>query len=159
MQDKDMTIIEANNLLIDFFCENDAFELDRDFKKVILITENEEQDKAILAAALATLEAENIVIKASTPSLSTEKLNKIFWVLVRPFNTISQTLQISAATGNNLSKILNAALQGASSDSELCNPCKVTERDINNLLLLCLTYSKEIGELNKEASQSKEEND
>lgn len=152
-----MTIIEANNLLIDFFCLNDTFELDRDFKKVVLITENEEQDKAILATALGTLEAEGIVMKASLPSLSTKKLNKTFWVLVKPFNTISQTVQISATTGSNLAKILNAALQGSASDAELCNSCKVTERDINNLLLLCLTYSKEIMELNKEAPKSNDD--
>jgi len=151
-----MTIIEANNLLIDFFCERDTFELDRDFKKAVLITENEEQDKATLSAALQTLETEGIVMKASTPSLSTKKLNKTFWVLVKPFNTISQTLQISAMTGVHMAKILNAAIQGSTSNTELCNPSRVTEKDINNLLLLCLTYSKEIQELNKE-STSKED--
>ena len=51
-----MTVIDATNNLFEWFSENDSFELDKDFIKIISVTDTPEEDKTAFLCALDNFE-------------------------------------------------------------------------------------------------------
>ena len=60
-----MTVHEAGAQLYGWFSNNDCYDPEKDFNKLVLVTESEEQDKAAIECALESLE-EVVIVKKKT---------------------------------------------------------------------------------------------
>jgi hypothetical protein len=58
-----MTVVDATNMLFDWFSEHDSFELEKDFMKIIAVTETPEEDRSAFLCALDGFE-QNAFVKS-----------------------------------------------------------------------------------------------
>jgi hypothetical protein len=120
-----MNVIEASSLLFSFFEKNDSFCTDDDFnslrpEKLI------ESDKAAIMCALESFKDAGMVKLTNIKS-------RTYYVLSRPFNSISQQIELSAPLALHLSNLVNKILE-LNKQPKDSNPLKLTERDIAILL-------------------------
>ena len=123
-----MTVFEASGLLYQWFSEKDSFSLDKDYNKLILISEEPEADKAAINCSLEQLE-EMGVIK------SKEVGEEVYWVLVKKFSSMEQSVPISAPTALQLYEVVQmyAEVLGGG-DKYVCDPTDIKEIDIKAML-------------------------
>jgi hypothetical protein len=120
-----MTVYHATNKLIEFFAQNDTFYLEDDFKKIVLISDND-GDKAALLAGLDELTKQNLVIKKNFN-------DKDYWVLLRPLAMQNQDVSVPLALGLEISKLLN---ETEPKDPSRSDPLNLNSQDILNLFIL-----------------------
>jgi hypothetical protein len=115
-----MTIIEASALLYDFFNKNDYIcDLDiASLRQEALL----ESDKAAIFCALDSFRESHIVKLTSIKSRN-------YWILERPFKSMSQSIDVSAPVANLLGGMANNILSAAGMPKDV-NPTKLTERDL-----------------------------
>ena len=75
-----MTVLEVSEKLYGWYAENDVFLAEKDFKKIIPLSEDIDVDKACLEAALEELEKHEMIVKK-------EHGDKEFWILKRPYSS------------------------------------------------------------------------
>ena len=133
-----MTLLEAQNKLIKLFEENDTFNLKRDFKKIVPISTNKElndnEDQAILVAALASMES--LVRKQDFGK-------ETYYILFKPLSSYSQTVELGAGTIAAITKVINDFCDANEDKVNIVNPLNITEKDIQNLLMLTLNNTQE----------------
>lgn len=120
-----MTIIESTNRLLEFFAKNDFFELAKDFKKIILISDTD-ADKASILIALEELSKQNFVIKKNINGHE-------YWVLYKPLVFHTQEIQISLMTALAISESINKFI---TEDNDKINPMRISEQDLITLTML-----------------------
>jgi hypothetical protein len=59
-----------------------------------------------------------------------------YWVLVKPLESFSQTLEISGLLAAGISSIINEMCQALGSESEKCDCMNITEKDLKNLIYI-----------------------
>ena len=127
-----MTISDASALVFQWFTQNDSLSLEDEFDKLVLISLTKDRDKAAVIGALQTYEELKIIKKIWSDG-------KVFWVLNKSLGSYEQTIIISAATTVLISQVVNKACQVLKDNSCLSDPAKITEKDIQNLVLICST--------------------
>ena len=88
-----MTIHEAGGYLYQWFSDNDCYSPEKDYNKLVLISETNEEDQAAIECALESFEEASIVRKK-------EINNQTYWVLQKDFALIEQSIPISASTAS-----------------------------------------------------------
>ena len=136
-----VTVIESCNHLIAWFCENESFDLDRDFKSMVIITDDEDVTKASMREALKELKRGDIVAKAKIT-------DREVWILKKDLGAYEQTVKIEGAASLEIAKIVNKACEVTDSVEEYCNPISIVSRDINNLIFICRKLLDSVGEKN-----------
>lgn len=140
-----MTVNEASEHLYKWFYENDTFEITRDFKKIIAISEDEESDRAAILAGLERLYSLNLIKFSSIASGSGKNaLDKKYWIVVSPFKNNSQSVQISFSTALMISQLINPIIKVSSSGRKECDPTNLVESDIQNLAVLFIAARDEV---------------
>jgi hypothetical protein len=124
-----MTVLEASNELYSWFSENDTFCLDKDFIKVIAITETPEEDKAAFLCALKDFEKSKLI-------LSSEINSTEYWILNKKFYSYAQNVQINPELALALAGIINKFCEVIGDSTDLCDPANVEEKDIKNLIYI-----------------------
>ena len=66
----DMTVVDATNMLFDWYSENDSFELEKDFMRVIPVTDTPEEDRSAFLCALDGFEQNMFVFNLNCLSNS-----------------------------------------------------------------------------------------
>ena len=125
-----MTVSEATTLLFDWFAENDSFEIEEDFKKVVLVTDSPTRDRAAFLSSLSSLEESGLVKHSKVNGAS-------YWVLSKNFAAYEQTVTISSEAGSQIAKVINSFCEIYNIESERCDPTNLTDRDIQNLIFVC----------------------
>lgn len=125
-----MTIIQASNLLFEYFKKNDAYSPKKDFLKLILVTENPEKDEAAVNLALEEYEKSEIVKKIDV------KNDKI-WVLNKALDTYNQNISISPALATAISDLITKYCNLTDNKSITSDPKSLSEEDIKNLYYIC----------------------
>tara|TARA_R100000808_G_C2148015_1_gene156065 strand:- start:770 stop:1201 length:432 start_codon:yes stop_codon:yes gene_type:complete len=135
-----MTTLEASGQLYTWFSENDSFSLEKDFMKVIPITEEPERDRAAFLCALKDFEEGDMIKEAE---IGDEK----YWILKRSFLTYPQNITVTPETALLMSTVINKFCEIIQNDKDKCDPANVSEEDIKNLLYICnyLTNDPEKG--------------
>jgi len=136
-----VTVIESCNRLISWFCENESFDLDRDFKSLVIITADEAVTKASLVEALKELTSGDITAQA-------EIKNRRVWILKKDLGAYEQTVKLDGSASLEIAKIVNKACEVTDSIEEYCNPISIIPRDINNLIFICRKLLDTVGENN-----------
>src|SRR6266540_4839866 len=124
-----MTILEIQGKLYSWFMLNHIFILEDNFKDVVLISENKDRDTATLLLGLKEFVEmgllRSIVVK-----------NIEYWVLKKPLNAFNQNVEITPITAQAVAGLVNQFCDETDNDREMCNPCQIAERDIQNLILI-----------------------
>jgi len=120
-----MTILEASNKLLEFFAENDYFQLDKHFNKVCLLSDTD-ADKAAVMLALEELAKQNFVSKK-------DMSGQEFWILVKPLSLNTLELSLSVITALSAASVINRYIK---KEEDKANPLQLSEKDIVNLILI-----------------------
>ncbi len=131
-----MTIIEASNILWKFYSNNSSICLPGDFSKIIPVTETKEVDLITLKLALKEFEEAKIV-KYYQNTEVIEEPKREYWILNKSLSSFDQTVTLSAITSDALAQIINKVCEKLKSDKDLCDPKSITEKDIQNLIMIC----------------------
>ena len=121
-----MTIFEASASLYIWFSENDSFNMDKNFSKVVLLTETPEEDKAALELGLKKWEEMSMVEKSGD-----------YWVLSKKLSTMEQSVAIASDTAAVISEFTSKYAELVNDNSYVCDPMDIKEKDIQALLGLC----------------------
>lgn len=124
-----MTLLDAANKLLEFFQKNDSFNLEKNYKDLLIISDFPEDDKMAISLALEDLEKNDIV-----KSLSSQK-NKTY-ILKKPLNNYDQNILIGGITANMTAKIINDFCDKIKDKRDYCDARSITEKDIRNLIFL-----------------------
>jgi hypothetical protein len=131
-----MTIIDAYGLLNEYFNSNTSFNLIKNMRSVILVSEDEETSKAALLCALSEMEKAGIL-------RSCEVEGQKYWILYRSLESFPQTIEISGLVAAGISSVINDMCNSLEAESEKCDPRNVTEKDLKNLIYMASKVSPE----------------
>ena len=124
-----MLVIDASQLLLNHFQKYDIFDLENDFSKIILITEDKDKDCIVLVAALNRLEKSGIVTKSVVKK-------KEYWTLNQSLFSLSQSLTISATNALTIASVINNYCTITSNKIDLCDSFNIRDIDVSNLLTI-----------------------
>lgn len=130
-----MTTLEVTNKLFEFFQENDSFSITDNFKNIIPIHENIEQERELVRLGLkklteAKILSERMIIKEKLKDSSSLQFKEI-WFLEKPLNQFDQNITISGPTANAISNIMNEV-----SKEQISSSMNLTEKDIQGLIFI-----------------------
>ncbi len=131
-----MTVLESFEKLNDYFSSKTSFTFEDNFRDVISISENDLLEKASLECALQELE-ESKILK------STEIQSKKIWVLFKPLETFEQQIEVNYLLAAGISSVINNVCDIVGNNSDKCDPKQLTERDLQNLLVIASKASEE----------------
>lgn len=147
-----MTTNEATRELFGWFTKNDTFSIankgfsQEDFKKIVKISENQENDLAAVKTGLKELEDLGLISKV-------ESTSSIVWVLKKHIDSYEQTVAIGAETALQVSGMINSFCNIIDNQTDEANPTKIIEKDIKNLVLICIHFSGQIESLSKKQEE------
>lgn len=116
-----------------WFSKNDSF-IEKDFIKVLKITESPDEDKAAILASLNQFEKNSWINKIVLN-------NKSYWILNRPFSSFEQTVSMEARTALIIAETINNFCDSLGIEKEKCDPTSLTEKDLRNLVGICLNLA------------------
>lgn len=134
-----MTVLDASNLLYEWFRSHDSFEINKDLKKLFPIVEDEETINVVLKLALAQLEQSNLI----TSQIYNEK--KIY-VLVKSFESYQQNVEISPWTSRWVAEQINDFCNLISDKTDLCTAAQINDKDVRNLVHIIRFYKTKLTE-------------
>ena len=122
-----MTISEARSALFDWFEKNESFSLERDYSKLILITDCEDQEKkaGVDCALRDFVDAEFLKVS--------EYEGISYFFLVKPFSSYEQDITLNAETCAAVSRSINDFCEVLDDNRDWCDPRNVREKDVFNL--------------------------
>jgi hypothetical protein len=59
-----------------------------------------------------------------------------YWVLVKPLESFSQTIEVSGLVAAGIASVINDMCQALGSDSEKCDVLNISEKDLKNLIYI-----------------------
>lgn len=122
-----MTVLEAANLLIEHFVQNDHFTFSKHLKNIISVPDEDiDVSEAAILIALEELEKQNFISKKNINK-------KDIWILCKPIALQTQEIQISLLTAVQIAQTINKCI---SKEEEKVNPIKLSEQDIINLMII-----------------------
>ena len=123
-----MTIQEASGHLYQWFSENDCYNPEEDYNKLVLISETQEEDKAAIECSLESFEEAMIIKKKQIAG-------SIYWVLQKKFSLIEQSIPISAKTALIVYNHVKMYIESAGLQDEYeCDPLNISEKDVRILI-------------------------
>lgn len=131
-----MNIIECYQLLNEYFNKKACFNVKKNRKEIFLVSDDENAENAALVCALKEMEKANVLRSCSLDGQE-------YWVLVKPLESFSQTLEISGLLAAGISSIINEMCQALGSESEKCDSMNITEKDLKNLIYIASKSSPE----------------
>ena len=126
-----MTILQASGHLYQWFSENDSFSIEKDFIKIITITEEPNRDKAAFKCALKSLKKMGMIKGEFSPDDHLQ-----YWILNKSFLTYEQNVTISPNLAITVSEIINKFCENTGNEEDLCDPTSIQEKDIQNLIYI-----------------------
>lgn len=120
------TIIESKEKIFSYLIENDFIHLNKDIDKLV----SKKKDKDIQAASLT------IALNELVSSGVLSSLDGNLFVLNKPLNQYSQTVELSSFLISDLISLVNEFCKNMGDNSSFVDPFNVTEKDINSAILI-----------------------
>jgi hypothetical protein len=124
-----MSIIECYQLLNEYFNNHTCFNIKKNRKEVILVSDDENAENAALTCALKEMEKANVLRSCVIEGQD-------YWVLVKPLESFSQNIEISGLVAAGIASVINDMCKELGSDSEKCDVLNVSEKDLKNLIYI-----------------------
>jgi hypothetical protein len=131
-----MNIIECYQLLNEYFNNHSSFNIKRNRKEVILVSDDECSENAALTCALREMEKANVLRSCIIDGQE-------YWVLVKPLDSFSQTIEVSGLVAAGIAAVINDMCKALGSDSEKCDVLNISEKDLKNLIYIASKASPE----------------
>jgi len=131
-----MTIVDAYEKINEFLTSNHVINLEKDFKSIVEISGDEDQEKAALTCALEELEKAEVL-------KSTSIRDQKYWVLYKPLESFSQSLEINYLIAAGISSVINRVCEIVENESDKSDATNITEKDIQNLIFIASKVSEE----------------
>jgi hypothetical protein len=135
-----MTTLDVCIKLYEWFEGNDCFDCEKHFKKIFLISEEEEADRGLLRVALKKLESQGVISGIEVKEKSLYFLNK-------PLDSVDQSVEIDRSTALKIAKVINKFCEDIDDHKDVADPSKIRTKDILHLALIIEAWQK--GEINK----------
>ena len=126
---KKMTVLDISVELLKWFQTNDVIDAEKDLKKIILISENETQDKALLLAGLIHLESKEIITNIKIQDSDLYFLNK-------NLDSLDQNINIDQETATKVSQVINRFCDSIEDHKDVSDPTDIKQKDILHLALI-----------------------
>ncbi len=126
---KKMTVLDISVELLKWFQTNDVIDAEKDLKKIILISENETQDKALLLAGLIHLERKEIITNIKIQDSDLYFLNK-------NLDSLDQNINIDQETATKVSQVINRFCDSIEDHKDVSDPTDIKQKDILHLALI-----------------------
>ena len=130
-----MTVLDAQNLLYEWFGSNDSFEINKDIRKVLPIMENEEETIAAFRLALEELARNNLV----SPQ---EYGDKKYYILAKSYESYVQTVELSTFTTKWLATEINEFCAMIEDQTDQCTLSNINDKDVRNLVHIIQYYKQ-----------------
>ncbi len=124
-----MNIIECYQLLNEYFNNHSCFNVKKNRKEVLLVSDDEYSENAAIICALKEMEKANVLRSCI---LDGEE----YWVLVKPLESFTQSVEISGLVAAGIASVINNMCQELNSESEKCDVLNITEKDLKNLIYI-----------------------
>jgi hypothetical protein len=131
-----MTIVDAYEKINEFLTTNHIIDLEKDYKTIVGASIDENEEKAALTCALEELEKTEVL-------KSTSLKNKKYWVLYRPLESFSQSLEINYLIAAGISSVINHVCEIVENEADKADATNITEKDIQNLIFIASKVSEE----------------
>ena len=139
-----MTILEASQKLLSFFEKNDHFELDKNFKEIISITDSQRADRAAVLCALEELEKMELV---KSREMKDGKETKKYYILTRGLETYEQNITVTYQTAYMLSHVVNSFCEKIEDKQDWVDIKNIEEKDIKNATIVARHYEEQVHSL------------
>ena len=139
-----MTVNDAVEKLFSWFSDHDTFQMERDFKELVVITDNMDEEKCAISCALKDMESNNII-----SSNTTNKTD--YYILCRKLQAFSQDVSIDGDTAWSMANVLNGVCEALDDFTDQCNPINLRPLDIKNITFIAM-------EQMRKAAESQEDN-
>ena len=123
-----MTVLDATGKLFVWFANNDSFSMEDNFSEAVVVTVDEELDKACLYCALESMRKQGKVLKKTTHN------DKTYWFLIRPMQTIEQNLIMGFETISMVCAVLEDLSKITGIDIKF-DPTDISEANLQDLLM------------------------
>lgn len=134
-----MTVNDAIEKLFSWFSDHDTFQMERDFKDLVVITDNIDEEKCAVSCALKDMESNNIISSHTT--------NKIdYYILCRKLQAFSQDVSIDGETAWAMANVLNGVCEVIGDFSDQCNPISLRPLDVKNIVFVATEQMRKAAE-------------
>ena len=124
-----MNVIESYQLLLEYFNTNTVFNIKKNRKEAILVSDNEAEENASLTCALKEMEKAGILRSCTIE-------NEQYWVLFKSIESFNQTIELSGLVCAGIASVINDICDKLERQSEKCDPSSISEKDLKNLIYL-----------------------
>jgi hypothetical protein len=129
-----MTILDAYQLINEFFNKKTVLNLKTHFKEIVMVTENEEEDEAALRCALKDMETSGLLRSCSVGGSD-------YWILFKSLEAFSQQIELNYLLAAGISSVINNVCEVLQNEAEKSDPKNITEKDIKNLIFIASKVS------------------
>ena len=138
-----MNILESSLKLYEWFNLNDSFCLEEDFIKLMVVSDDEDRDKASLLCSLSNLEKYEVI-------QSQETKNKKIWIVERPLESMPQKIDIDYSLALSIAHVINEAAEKYRVKESVCDTGNITADNLKDLIVLAGINLKSEDELDNE---------
>ena len=128
-----MNVLESSLKLYEWFSSNDSFCLEQDFLKLVIVSGDEERDKASILCALKNLEKYEII---QSQEVDYKKQKRRVWVLERPLERMPQKVEIDYELAITIAHVVNDAAEKYNVKESVCDAGNITANNIKDLIVL-----------------------
>ena len=140
-----MTVNDAMEKLFSWFADRDTFQLERDFKDLVVITDNMDEEKCAIMCALKDMESNGII-----SSHTTDKTD--YYILCRKLQAFSQDVSIDGETAWAISNVINGVCEAMNDHVDQCNPVNLKPLDIKNITFIAMEELRKAAEAEEKKS-------
>jgi hypothetical protein len=130
-----MTVMDAQNLLYEWYSTNDCFEMNRDIRKVVPIMENEEECLSAFKLGLRGLVERELIAPQ-------EYGDKQYFVLLKSYESYSQTVELNSFTAKWMSGEINEFCELIEDKTDICAASSLSDKDVRNLIHIIQFYKQ-----------------
>ena len=123
-----MTVFEAGGHLYEWLSKNDSYNQNKDYNKLILVSDTPEADRAAISLALDNFKELNI-------AKDKEVEGDTYWVLNKKYESNIQNVEISATSARRVYNLVKLYIDTAGlEDKYECDPLNIQQKDIEILM-------------------------
>ena len=146
-----MNVIEATVALHFFFQENDCFEMDEDYEKLLVITDaSDAKERAAIQSALEGLLEMGVVKKQEARNKN--NISRDYYILVKDLSNAEQTVNLPGELCGRIAECVNQFCDVIGDNADKCSPYSITPQDIHNVLLILEFCRKRVNELTDDST-------
>lgn len=127
-----MTTLEASQILLKWFSNNHAFELSRDYSKLLIVTD--QPIDSVHCAILLSLEDFERTGVIKSKEIGSKTNIKKHWILVKPFSNYDQSIVLDLNLCIKISDTINNYCKMINTQEYLSEPLNIKKSDIEKLV-------------------------